>query len=171
MVGMVNYVKYSYGSNKGSAQAGTTFASPLAYQGSNMNYTSNVIKDEFLVGSETEYTGTLSWLPVRPGTVKITVDGKTIVDDGNGKLTSADTELLDAGSEVNYTTGKYTVKFKTAPAQTPTADYIYDNELVPAQVPELQLSIESLPIQTQSRKLKALYSFDASYELSKELTA
>lgn len=47
--------------------------------------------------------------------------------------------------------------------------YMYDNETVPVEAPEIKLNIRSLPVETRSRKLKALWSFDAAYELDKEL--
>lgn len=46
--------------------------------------------------------------------------------------------------------------------------YRYDNETVPVNAPEIKLNIKSLPVETRSRKLKAVWAFDAAYELNKE---
>lgn len=46
--------------------------------------------------------------------------------------------------------------------------YTYDNETVPVETPQLMMDIKSIPVTTQSRKLTAVWAFDAQYELMKE---
>lgn len=146
-VGMINILEYQYGSSKGSAQAGTTFASPLGYQGMNPYYTSSSVDGEVL-HQNSESKIVLEYGPVKEGTLRV-LDGTT------GKVKE--------GVTVDPATG-----IVTGAAEDDRAYYIYDNETVPVDAPEIKLDIKSIPIETKSRKLKAIWSFDAQYELSKE---
>lgn len=146
-VGMINILEYQYGSNKGSAQAGQTFASPLAYQGMNPYYTTaSVDGEDMIAGGDGKYY--LQYTPVKPGTLRVIrkdqlVDsGITLVDAFTGEING-----VQDGDKVYY---------------------LYDNETVPVTAPQIKLDIKSLPIETKSRKLSAIWSFDAQYELSKE---
>lgn len=142
---MINILEYQYGSDKGAAKQSQVFASPLAYQGMNVDYSSAKIAKE-LVTEDLK----LKWTPVIPSTVVAynattgeKVDGVTAAVDGT--LTGA-----TAGQLVTY---------------------MYDNETAPVEAPTLKLDIRSLPVECHSRKLKALWSFDAQYELYKEYGA
>ena len=141
-VGMINILQYQYGSNKGSAKAGETFASPLGYQGMNPYYTTASVDGEDVVAGEVY----LQYTPVKPGTVRF------IGEDGQVQ----NLEVEDAF------TGKI-----TAPGNGKVY-YLYDNETVPVTAPQIKLDIKSIPIETTSRKLTAIWAFDAQYELSKE---
>lgn len=141
-VGMINILEYQYGSNKGAARDGQVFASPLAYQGMNAEYTS-AANTETLTAGQNE----LKWnKAVRPETLHVyragvEVEGITV--DKEGKLTG-DIQEGDI------------------------ATYLYDNETVPVAAPTMKLDIRSIPVETKSRKLAAIWSFDAQYELMKE---
>ena len=148
-VGMINILQFQYGSDKGAAKNGETFASALGYQGMNAEYSSSEVTGETLTAISGTYT--LAFTPVIPETLVIrdlsgaVVSGVT-VDAESGILTDQGSVLADGF----------------------TADYRYDNETVPVKAPLLKMDIKSLPITTQSRKLAAVWSFDAAYELSKE---
>lgn len=145
-VGMVNILEFQYGSDKGSAKAGQTFASPLAYQGMNPYYTTaSVDGEEYETGANLRYT------PVKAGSIRVVKPDGTIIDETSGvtlvdALTGEVTGIPD-GSKVFY---------------------LYDNETVPVTAPQIKMNIKSLPIETKSRKLSAIWAFDAQYELSKE---
>ena len=144
-VGMINVLQQVYGSNKGSVKAGDVYSSPLAYQGMDKDYSSAQITSEVVDESANSYT--LQWTPVKPTTVHVYRAGEeqrgfTFKEDGTH---SAGT--LQAGDVISY---------------------MYDNESVPVQSPVIGLDIKSLPVTTQSRKLTAIWSFDAQYELMKE---
>lgn len=147
-VGMVNILEYQYGSDKGSAHAGQTFASPLAYQGTNPYYTTASVDGEEVT---TEGTYRLKYTPVKPGSLRV-VDTDGAIKEG--------VSLVDAftGEISGVTTGDKVY-------------YLYDNETVPVTAPQIKLDIKSLPIETKSRKLSAIWAFDAQYELSKEYGA
>lgn len=141
-VGMINILEYQYGDDKGVARRGQTFASPLAYQGTDVDYTSATVKSEVISDGQT----TLTWVPVKPETFHVyrngqVVNGITVEIDGtiNGEIKAGD-----------------------------VVSYFYDNETVPVNAPTIKLDIRSIPVETKSRKLKAIWSFDAAYELTKE---
>lgn len=153
-VGMINILEYQYGSDKGSAAAGQTFASPLGYQGMNPYYTTASVDGEDLKSDTTAQK--LSYGPVKADTVRIV--------DKDGALLVETTDYTIAGDTVTLTStgaGKSGLK----------AYYLYDNETIPVVAPQIKLDIKSLPIEATSRKLSAIWAFDAQYELSKEYGA
>lgn len=173
-VGMINYLEFAYGSNKGTAKQGQVFASALGYQGMNEEYTSNRITGEsFTVakdpaGKTVVQTAILAFGPVLKGTVSAYVSPTLkFQDDGNGGLVGTG---IETGGTINYDTGEITYKVSDQldAAETGTIGYSYDNETVPVEAPQMQMKITSLPVTTTSRKLAAIWSFDAAYELEKE---
>lgn len=167
-VGMINYISYEYGSKKGQTNPGDMFASSLNMGQADMNYSARTVDNEAVSYTGTAVSGNLSWLPVLPGTVYFEADGGSVVgkDDGNGKIVGTG---ITAGT-IDYTTGAISVTLAAAPSQEPTVTYDYNNEDVPLvnTVPEVNLKITSLPVVARSRKMKAVYAFDAAYELEKE---
>lgn len=160
-VGMINYISYEYGRAKGQAQEGQMFASSLNMGQSDPNYTANSVDLEVLAQSgQATITTNVQWTPVVPGTFFVTAEGGTKVgqDDGNGNITGTG---ITSGT-INYATGEVTVTFDAAPSDEPSASYRYNNEDAPIKnVPEVNLRISSLPVIAQSRKMKAVYAFDA----------
>lgn len=142
-VGMINILEYQYGSDKGSAKAGQTFASPLAYQGMNPYYTTSSVDGETLSEGATK----LAYTGVKPDTLRV------YSPEGN--------ELEVECDEEGNLTGDIPEGSK--------AFYLYDNETVPVSSPTMTMNITSIPIETRSRKLSAVWSFDAQYEMNKEL--
>lgn len=167
--GMVNYIKYIYGSTKGKTAAGTSFADALNMHASDPNYTSNVVEDEQLPkATAAAVTGNTAWSPVLPGSFELTIGNVVIKDDGQGNLTAS--AGLVAGATIDYATGAYSFTLSTADTTSqPVASYKYNNEYIPANdIPEIQLKIESVSVYAEARRLKAFYSFEAAYELNKE---
>lgn len=149
-IGMVNIMQFGYGSDKGDIKAGDIFASPLAYAGKTSTYTAASVDGEE-IDVNNPY---LAYTPVRPGTLRVLgANGQaknvTLVDPYTGEIAGGTgTDALAAG-DVAY--------------------YVYDNESVPVQaVPQIKMDIKSLPVTAQSRKLSAVWAFDAAYELQKE---
>lgn len=166
--GEVRYLKVVYGSDKGRVKAGDTIFSPLKVEANtNYNYTADVVEGEPVatqsVGGSNEVS--LSWTPIIPGTVEI-LDNTGVVkfkDDGKGNIVDA-TSSANSGT-INYATGM--VKSTTALTDM-MANYYYDNVTSPTQVPEMKIQMASTPIIAKSRKLKASYSMDASFDLSQD---
>lgn len=167
-VGMINYISYEYGRAKGQAQKDQMFASSLNMGQSDMNYSSSRIDME-VVGEANKQTVTtnVQWTPVVPGSFYVQAEGGTKVgqDDGNGEITGTG---ITSGT-IDYNTGAISITFNSAPLDEPNVSYNYNNEDAPIlNVPEVNLRITSLPVIAQSRKMKAVYAFDAAYELEKE---
>lgn len=153
-VGMINVLEYKYGSTKGSAKQGDVFASSLGYQGMNPYYTTASVDGEDLVSGTAPQT--LKYTPVKAGTVRII--------DGTGAMLVETTDYTISGDTITLTeAGSKKTELK--------AYYLYDNESVPVTSPQMSLDIKSIPIETHSRKLSAIWAFDAQYELSKEYGA
>lgn len=158
--GMISYLRFSYGSDKGSVTAGQMFNNSLYTGASNPNYTSRVIEQEMVIDQVN-----FEYFPILPSTVKIELpDGTSYVDDGSGNLINPLTNTT-VGS-IEYSTGAFSCP--TAIEGT-TAAYEYDNEQVPdLKVPELQMSLAQIPIYAKSRKLAAYWGFDAAYDLKQQ---
>lgn len=165
-VGEMRFLKILYGSNKGSVKAGDTMFS--MFQGGNGEtaYSSDEVDSEYVTASGTSISGNLAWLPVVPGSVKLTVGLNEATDDGKGNLVGTS---ISAGT-IDYSTGAYSVTLKAAPDASDEVyfNYRYNNMDVPVQAPEVNLKIEVAPIIAKSRKLKTLYSFDAAFDMTKD---
>ncbi len=165
--GIINYIKYTAGSKKGLTAKDSEIASTFNFSGAGKNYTAKEVDSETMVYTyaDSKVTTTLDWVPVIPESVSIVAGSTTYRDKGDGALYNGNTAV--SGSSINYTTGVVVLPLAADPS-TVTASWYYNNEYAPADVPELDLSIESVLVTAQSRKLKALWAFDAAYEMSKE---
>lgn len=169
-VGMINYIKYVYNTNKGKTEAGSVFADGRNMYASDKNYTARLVEDEVggtaPASARTAVTATLAWAPVIPGTVTIAHGDIVITDNGNGGLTAA--AGISTGT-IDYATGDVAYTLTTGDTDVPTFTYQYNNEFIPAkEIPEIGIKIESLPITATTRRLKAFYAFEAAFELQKE---
>lgn len=158
-VGEMRFLKILYGSNKGSIKAGDTMFS--MFQGGNgeTSYSSDEVDSEYVTASGTSLTGNLSWLPIAPGSVTLTVGVNEAVDNGKGQITG--TGIISG--TIDYSTGAFNITLAADPGSEEVSfNYRYNNMDVPVQAPEVNLKIEVAPIIAKSRKLKTLYSFDAA---------
>ena len=158
--GMISYLRFTYGTDKGATAAGTMFNNSLYTGRSDQYYSSREIAEEAVVsGVSFDFT------PILPGTVKVTLpDGTVLTDDGNGALT----DPLGSGTTgtINYATGAFSCASATDGTM---ATYEYNNEQVPdLQVPEINMSLAQIPIFAKSRKLAAYWGFDAAYDLRQQ---
>lgn len=158
--GMISYLRFTYGTDKGTVSAGQMFNNSLYTGQSNTYYSSRTIDEEPVNdGVNFEFT------PILPKTVVVTLaDGTRYVDDGTGNLINPLTATT-VGS-INYATGA----FACATATDGTlATYEYNNEQVPdLKVPEINMSLAQIPIYAKSRKLAAYWGFDAAYDLKQQ---
>ena len=195
---MLNYLDYSYSKPKGQTEAGTVFASSINMGKSDPNYTSDYVDGEFVLAGENA-NGRLAWTPVNISALFEIVEGDkeaTVAfgaPDASGVCTGAITSTTTAPVSVerfdlNPTTGEYTINGGVS--NTTVVKYSYLNENVRSDgtyfdkdgkyaigaeagwtnVPEIELKINSVPIEAKARTLRSFWSFDASYELQKELT-
>ena len=159
--GMVSYLRFIYGTDKGNTTAGTMFTNSLYTGRSDSAYTSREIVDEIVVDSIN-----FEYVPIIPGTIRVTLpDGTIYTDDGTGNLVNP----LDANAVVgtiNYQTGAFSCPNA---GDGTSAQYEYDNETVPdLKVPEISMTLAQIPIFAKSRKLAAYWGFDAAYDLQQQ---
>lgn len=166
----IYWLRYVRGSQKGNLSKGGIIQSQFERAGyENVSYTSDEVQEEMheaANASDSSYTTVLDWLPVVPGSINLTIDSEVYVDDGRGKLYTSDAPSTAKGS-VDYNSGTITVT--VMPTLTESADvtcsYSYNNEYAPARVPELNVDLGETTITARSRKLKAIYSLDAAYDI------
>jgi hypothetical protein len=144
---------------KGNVPAGTQVWRALA--GAVDRYTDS---DELITGETAGTTNgsgagavTVEYLPIRAGTVQVTVAAGTGVDDGNGNLTG------DFTGTVNYQTGAISITGATA-ATDIVCSYIYDSE-GSKSVMGYELTLTSSPVKAKAYKLKTSWSAEADQNL------
>lgn len=170
--GMINYFNYAYSNSKGTTKAGDVFNSSLNMGPSDKFYSSGLVDHE-VIGKGDATTFVLNWTPVKVGTFSIECNGVTYIADqfGNlsdgtavkGKVTPAGTITLAAAMGTD--------------ADKVIATYRFDNNSVKADgyeqagftnAPAAELQIKSVPVNAETRTMRAYWAFDAEYELSKE---
>ena len=156
-IGMINYLDYRYSLDKGEAKEGQVFNSALNKLASDPYYTSDLVVNEaHTLGTALEFT--VDWAGLK------TVE-----------------KVLDAnGAELAYTVAGDTITVTGAAAgDAITVTYRFDNETVASdstdngwgtKVPEVELKMNSIPVEARARTLRSYWAFDAQYELQKELT-
>ena len=152
MNGVVAYIKYTAGSNKGMTKQGDLINSPFQHGKVDVDYTSAKIVTE---AKTTDATGTLRWVEVVPGTVEFIVDGaSTITDDGAGKLLTSE---KGAAGTIDYKTGAYTLQ--TKPTTSCSANYVYDNVKIPQNdLPIINGEMDYIPLTARARRIAIYYS-------------
>lgn len=162
----VFFLKYLYGSRRGKiAKGGTMFGQFETGGYENSNYSGEYIEEEpheDLASGKTDIAFSVDAVPVLPSTVKIKVDTTVISDDGHGVL--AGTGFT---GKIDYSTGRVEIKKSAAASanMTVTATYEYDLGYAPSAAPEIAVSIQDTFITARPRKLRALYSMDAAYDI------
>jgi len=104
---------------------------------------------------------TLEWLPIRPGTVQVTIGSDTSVDDGNGSFAVSG---AISGGTINYQTGAIALTGISATASY-TVTYQYNSE-GNTSIMDYEVKISSTPVTAQVMKLKAVWSEEADQNLS-----
>lgn len=158
--GMISYLRFSYGTDKGTVSAGQMFNNSLYTGQSNTYYSSRTIDEEPVA------TGVnFEFVPILPKTIVISLpDGTRYVDDGTGNL--VDPLTATQVGTIDYATGAFTCASAT---DGTTATYEYNNEQVPdLKVPEINMSLAQIPVYAKSRKLAAYWGFDAAYDLKQQ---
>ncbi len=160
-VSLVFFMKFIYNTTKGTALAGQDII-----ENPNESYSSELIDEEQVgvgTGSVDNFTGNLSFTPVKPGTVQFTDGTQIITDDGNGALVG---DTSSGTNTINYTTGAFDLDFTSnvAAAQPVTATYSYDNE-ANDNIPAVDLTLTSSPVTAITRKLRTRWSVEAQQDL------
>ncbi len=184
--GLVYYLRFRYGSNKGAIRGATKAGFPaddansmqqLASGDANLSvyYSHQFVENETQedAGGAAVVNYVLEHTPVLAGTLTGTVyDGATaiatFVIDENGAATMTDigTPAVTADdAALNLTTGALDVTFSADPgANSVVVSYEYNMECN-ADLPEVNLVVESEEIAAKTRKLKAVWSYEAQQDL------
>ena len=184
--GLVYYLRFRYGSNKGSVRGATKSGFPgddanslqqLASGDANLSvyYSHQFVENE---SSPTDAGGTstshtLEHTPVLAGTVTGTVyDGtvavQTFVVSESGSFTFNDIGTPSpkvTSATLNLTTGEMAFTWNSDPgANRVVVSYEYNMECN-QDLPEINLVVESEEIAAKTRKLKAVWSYEAQQDL------
>jgi len=184
--GLVYYLRFRYGSNKGAVRGATKSGFPtddanslqqLASGDANLSvyYSHQFVENET---SATDAGGTstsvsLEHTPVLAGTVTGTVYAgstavQTFVVSENGSFTFHDIGSPAhkvTGATLNLTTGEMALTWNSDPgANHVVASYEYNMECN-QDLPEINLVVESEEIAAKTRKLKAVWSYEAQQDL------
>ena len=184
--GLVYYLRFRYGSNKGSVRGASKSGFPgddanslqqLASGDANLSvyYSHQFVENESSPtdagGTSTSFT--LEHTPVLAGTVTGTIyDGtvavQTFVVSENGSFTFNDIGTPAAkvtSATLNLTTGEVALTWNSDPgANHAVVSYEYNMECN-QDLPEINLVVESEEIAAKTRKLKAVWSYEAQQDL------
>lgn len=176
-VGAVFFLDYIYGTTKGTTQEGNVFPRDF-----DSDYSSEYINGEPLAtgngsafgGLGTALSAVLAFTPVRA--LDDTRGFSVIIQDVESDGTVAQ-EATDDGSggfdgdssagTINYSNGSISgFLFTAAPGSGNKiiCKYYYDGELN-TKIPQVNLDVKKAPVEVKSRKLKALWSSEASEDL------
>ena len=156
--GLIFYLQFLYGSNKGSTQRGRQI-----FDFPDKNYSSgNITSEPFALGSGAAgpYGGVLAYTPVKPGTLTLTDGTQTLSDNGSGAI---------GGGTVNYDTGIVAGATFTGVVGVGVqifANYQWNSE-GSDKVPQIDIHLTSTPITAQTRKLRARISSEANINLKR----
>jgi len=165
--GQIFYLDILSGVTKGKFKKGDSMYHSLTGPAPAGHFSDETVDQEDVAvgdGTTTDFSFSLSYTPVRPGTVVITDGTSTCRDDGNGNLVG------DCYSgTVNYQTGAVEMTYTTAPADDTevTATYQYDSE-ANNSIAEMVIRLVSSTVVARSHKLKAEWSEESAQDLMQQ---
>ncbi|MFQ5352399.1 MAG: hypothetical protein ACE5D3_04920, partial [Candidatus Binatia bacterium] len=164
--GLVFYFDIIYGSDKGNIKAGTKMFDSRRGPSTDLHYSDELVEAETIgtgAGGTGPFAATLSYVPVRPGTVEVTDGTETLTDDGAGTITGS----AGGSGTIDYATGAISVTFGAAvtTGDLVTTDYEFDMESH-ADIPQLDIQLTSSPVVARSNKLRARWSLEAQQDLA-----
>lgn len=158
---LIFYMDFRAGSKKGTVNVGDTLIGARQGQEPSTSYSGEDITGE-TVGNTSGATTTdspLTYFPIRPLSMQITIGTQTWTDDGNGGLVAN----LSGTGTIDYSTGKFSLAtIDGANQSTPiVVSYRYVSE-GSLQIPQMDVSITSIPVTAKPRKLRARWSVEAA---------
>lgn len=162
-ISMLFFLDFTAGSNKGAIKKGDVLISSRTGMNEyGQNYQSEVVQDEPIANTNAGATATLSYTPIRPGSVALTLTSGgteyTVTDDGAGGFANAGSTTLS----INYTTGVLSVG--VANASNISVTYEYNSEMSDL-VPQLDASLTSAPVVSRGQKIRARWSVEVAAQL------
>lgn len=166
-VGLIFYFDILYGSRKGRIRPGTPVFSSLTGHPGDDSYSSPRVEEEAVStgdGAVQQFTRSLDYTPLLPGTLVLTDGTQVISDDGQGNLVG-DIDATGTNT-IDYASGAMDATFAVAPASgaSITVDYEYDNE-ANQNVPQIDFQLTSAPVTAKSFKLRTNYSLESAQNL------
>ncbi len=160
--GLLFYYDIVYGSSKGSISKGNKMYDSRQGPASDFHYSDEVVEGEVIGtgnGALTEFTNTLSFSPIRPGTVVVTDGTQVLSDNGNGVLIG---DVGGGANTVNYQTGAIAVSFAGAPDAADAIEVNFEFNLeANAGIPEVDIQLTSSPVNVRKYALRANWSVEA----------
>lgn len=160
-VSQIVYMDIVTGKRKGSIPAGAPMWRALQGASDRDNDADELIQGE--VGSNQSTGGSVTnvvdWFPIRAGTLKVTINGSSTIDDGNGNLVTAS----GISGTVNYVTGSVVTTTSDSGSDI-VFDYAYNSEANTA-IQDYEMKLSSTPVAAKVLKLKALWSEEADQNL------
>lgn len=176
--GMINYFNYNYSNNKGQTKAGDTFNSSLNMNPSDTYYTSGLVKDEVVAKKGNVPTEIqLDWYPIKLNTFTIKSGNIIGISDEFGNIVFSDDNTTVAATVLPSGVLTFIGGSEAKMTEDVVVNYRFDNESVMqngpraagfTNVPSAELQIKSIPVNAETRTMRAYWAFDAEYELSKE---
>jgi hypothetical protein len=166
-LGLIYYKRVKAVTGGGNISAGNVIVSVFGDYVTPQGYTNAEITETIGTGdgSTTTFSATLSYKPIRPGTVVVqtgTVSGQDYNYDGN---------IFGAGvnGTVNYQTGAITVTFATAPASGATINVTYwgNIEDLTLGVREISYELDTKQVRARIYAVKGLVGLFKSWQLQK----
>ncbi len=165
--GEIFYMNFRAGQTRGKISAGSNLISAQqGYQPGSYNYSTSTIEEESIgTGNNvtTVFTPTLSYFPIKPGTVTIVAGSVVASDNGSGVLNGSG---VTSGT-VSYTTGQVNITYSSAPANNVplTATYDVDMEQNPQAIGQVDIDLQQTTVTAREYKLRAQYTLDAAWDL------
>lgn len=147
---------------KGQVPAGTPFWRALQGASDRFMDSDELIENESAgtTSGGGALTVTLSWKPIRPGTVQVTIGTSTSIDDGNGAMVAAGTI---ASGTIDYVSGALTIA-SSSNNTAAVVSYVFNSE-GNAEIQGYELKLSSTPVTAKVLKLRALWSEEADQNL------
>lgn len=175
-IGRLFFLNYLIGQTKGNITKGDRVFDALTGFNGQQTYTGQQVAQEGQAATgtgSTAYTTTLSYVPVLPGTVTVSIDtaGANLIarDNGNGGFTKiAGTNTISASS-INYATGAISITPGTAfgSALAVSVDYTYDSE-ISGSLPQIDVGIVASTLIAGDRSCRVRYSTNGAFDFKQE---
>ena len=145
MSGFINYIQYTYASNKGATAQGDLISNPFKFGRVDTEFTGAAVTEALVKTADGKID--FAWTPVVPGTVEVQVDGVW-------------TKVEEDKDESGKGLGTF-----TAPANGTRVKYAYDNVVVPQNdLPMVKAEMQSISLVAKARRIAIYYSQIAAYQ-------
>lgn len=163
------YLDFQYGTSKGSITSGDTlFGWAQSGQGGEQYYTSTRVNNELIGtgdGGHTHYEYTLRQIPV--ASLITNGIGTTVEHFNDPTGTGVLVGTAGGSGTLDYDTGELVLDFHANVGNLVPirASYNINFETNPDNIPEINLVVSGTSVDVEDRKLRAIYTLDAAYDM------